>query len=418
MFSLFDLAAILLTLTALLGWLSFRFLPLPSSIGLLVMSVATSLILIVADIAFPSQHLYDALRSALSQIDFTGVVMNGMLAFLIFAGALNVDLSALRRRALPVFILAVLGTIISTAVVGTGLWAAAEAIGHPLSFSWALVLGALISPTDPVSVMATLKTVDLPEDLEVEMQGEALFNDGVGIVLFTILLSFAGGGNTDTSVSGIAKLVVVEAGGGLLLGTVTGYLAFWAMKAIDDYPTEVLISLALVTGTYAIAERLHCSGPLAMVAAGLLIGDKGPKFAMSDKTKTYLFGLWTVIDEILNAVLFLLIGLQVIVLRVETFSLALALLAIPIVLLARLLAVAAPLPAFIGSSLLSTRNVPFLTWAGVRGGISVALALSVPDSPDKPTILAVTYAVVLFSIIIQGSSLGYVARKTLQLDEA
>lgn len=246
------------------------------------------------------------------------------------------------------------------------------------------------------------------------MQGESLFNDGIGIVLFTILLRFAmGGSGEDTSPSAIVELLLLEAGGGLLLGVLTGYLAYWGMGLIDDYAIEVLISLALVTATYALAQKLHVSGPLSVVAAGLLIGDRGPRYAMSDRTQTYLFALWTLIDEVLNSVLFLLIGLEVLVLRFEPLALAVAGAAIPTVLFGRLLAVSGPLIVFAWSKLMSFRNVPFLTWAGVRGGIPVALALSVPDSPAKPALLAATYAVVLFSIIIQGSTLGIIARRTV-----
>ena len=417
MFSILELAATLLVLSALFGWLNHKFLPMPHTIGLLVMSVTASLVLVLADVAFPERHLYEDLTSALRQIDFTAVVMNGMLAFLLFAGSLHIDLGRLRSRAIPVAILACLGTVISTALVGTGIWFAARLIGHPFPYIWALVFGALISPTDPVAVLSTLKNVNVPASLEVEMQGESLFNDGVGIVLFTILLRFAvGAGGDDTSPLSVVELLLLEAGGGLLLGLVTGYIAYWGMRLIDDYPVEVLISLALVTGTYALAQRLHVSGPLSMVAAGLLIGDRGPRYAMSDRTQTYLFALWTLIDEILNSVLFLLIGLEVLVLRFEPSSLVLAAAAIPIVLVARLIAVGAPALVFFKSSLMSVHNVPFLTWAGVRGGISVALALAVPDFPAKPSLLAATYAVVLFSIIVQGSTLGMVARRTVRSD--
>jgi monovalent cation:H+ antiporter, CPA1 family len=416
LFSLLELAAILLTLSATFGWLNHKFVPLPHTIGLLVMSVVTSVIMVVIDLAFPEQHLFEPLTAVLLQIDFSSVVMNSMLGFLLFAGALHVDLGKLRSRAIPVAILAVFGTLISTAAIGVGIWAAARFLGHPMALAWALVFGALISPTDPVAVLSVLKNVRVPASLEVEMQGESLFNDGVGIVLFVILLRFAAGDGAETSGSAIVELLLLEAGGGLLLGLMTGYLAYQAMRFIDDYPIEVLISLALVTGTYALAQRLHVSGPLSVVAAGLLIGDRGSRFAMSDRTRTYVFALWTLIDEILNSVLFLLIGLEVLVLRFEPSALAVAIATIPIALGARLLAVATPPLLFARANLMSVHNVPFLTWAGVRGGISVALALSVPDSTDKPTILAATYAVVLFSIIVQGSTLGVVAKWTIRPD--
>ena len=416
MISIFDLAAMLLTLSALFGWLNRRFLRMPHTIGLLVMGLLASLSLVGLDLAFPAQHLYADLTQVLGQVDFTDVVMNGMLAFLLFAGAMSLDLRMLRDRAWAVATLALVGTLISTAIVGGAFWLAADLIGRPVPLAWAFVFGSLISPTDPVAVLATLKNVKVPEALEVEMQGEALFNDGIGIVLFTVLVAFAAGsGGETTSAGGVAKLLVQEAGGGLVLGVVTGYVAYRAMRAIDDFPVEVLITLALVAGTYALAQKLHFSGPLAVVAAGLLVGDRAPRDAMSERTQGYVSALWTLIDEVLNSVLFLLIGLEVLVLRFEVSGLVLAACAVPIVLIARLVAVSTPLLMFRWGGNLSPRNVPFLTWAGVRGGISVALALSIPESDAKPAILAATYAVVLFTIIVQGSTLGIVARRTLRV---
>lgn len=419
MFSLFELSAMLLTLSAVFGWINHKFLPLPHAVGLLVISVAASGVMVAVDVAFPSRHLFESLTGTLRQIDFTTVVMDGMLAFLLFAGALHVDLGKLKSRAIPVALLAFVGTVISTGLVGVATWWAAQVIGLAIPLSWALVFGALISPTDPVAVMSTLRNVAVPADLEIELQGESLFNDGIGIVLFTVLLRFAIGDSAEgTSATAIIELLAVEAGGGILLGLVTGYLAYLGMKKIDDYPIEVLISLALVTGTYAIAQRLHVSGPLSMVAAGLLIGDRGPRYAMSDRTQSYLFGLWTLIDEVLNSLLFLLIGLEVLVLSFNESSWVLALAAIPIVLAGRLVAITVPLFLFSWSTTMSLRNVPFLTWAGVRGGISVALALSIPDNPARSSILAATYGVVLFSIVVQGLTLGWVAKRTAALTQA
>ncbi len=413
MLSIFELSALLLTLSAALGWVNHKFLPMPHTIGLLTMSVMVSLILVAIDVAVPDQHLFEPLTRTLLQIDFTALVMDGMLAFLLFAGALHVDLRRLFSRAVPVIALATFGTIASTFVVGILFWKAAELLGQPLSLPWALVFGALISPTDPVAVMSTLKNVKVPASIEVEMRGESLFNDGVGIVMFTILLAFAAGTTGEqTSLSAVSELLLIEAGGGLLLGTATGYIAYWGMRYIDDYAIEVLISLALVTATYALAQRVHVSGPLAVVAAGLLIGYHGPRDAMSDQTESYVFGLWTLIDEVLNSLLFLLIGLEVLILRFDPGAIAVAGFAIPIVVAARFLAVGAPALMPVVNRLMSARNVLFLTWAGIRGGISIALALAIPEVPAKPTILAATYAVVLFSVIVQGSTLGYVARRT------
>ena len=415
MISNFDLLALLLTLSALFGWLNGRFIRMPHSIGLLVMGLVSSLLLVLLEFAYPEERLYDDLARALRQIDFTAVVMNGMLAFLLFAGSINVNLAALRDRAWPVAALALVGTLLSTGIVGVGFWAVAWVAGYPIPLLWALVFGALISPTDPVAVLSVLKNVAVPEALRVEMEGEALFNDGVGIVLFTLLVGFAtSAGAGHVGAGEVLGHLAQEAGGGLALGLVTGYLAYRAMRAIDDFPVEVLITLALVAGTYALAQRLGASGPLAMVAAGLLIGDRAPRDAMSDRTQGYVTALWTLVDEVLNSLLFLLIGLEVLVLRFQPTVLVLALAAIPVVLLARLIAVSAPLLAFPWSNRLSIRNVPFLTWAGVRGGISVALVLSLPESPSKAALLAATYAVVLFTIVVQGSTLALVAKHTLK----
>jgi CPA1 family monovalent cation:H+ antiporter len=414
--SFFELSAVLLTLSAALGWINHKYLPFPHAIGLLVMSVVVSLVLVGIDAAVPGEHLFDALTKALLQIDFSAVVMQGMLAFLLFAGALHVDLRRLRSRAIPVIVLAVFGTVVSTLIVGFATWGAARVLGQALSLRWAMVFGAIISPTDPVAVLSTLKNIKVPSSLEVEMQGESLFNDGIGIVLFTILLLFATGGASErTTVGAISELLAVEAGGGLLLGITSGYFAFRAMRLIDDYAIEVLISLALVTATYALAQRLHVSGPLAVVAAGLLIGHRGPQDAMSDLTQKYVFGLWTLIDEILNSILFLLIGLEVLILSFAPRAMVIAVVSIPIVLAARFVAVGLPALVPWANEIMAPRNVPFLVWAGIRGGISVALALSVPDSPARAPILAATYAVVLFSVIVQGLTLDYVARKTVLL---
>ncbi|QIB34569.1 cation:proton antiporter [Ancylobacter pratisalsi] len=414
MLSIFELSALLLTLSAGLGWINHKFLPMSRSVGLLTMSVAASLILVAIDVLYPSEHLFAPLTGALLNIDFTSVVMDGMLAFLLFAGALHVDLKTLASRALPVVVLATFATIASTFIVGFMMWQAARLLGQPLPLPWALVFGALISPTDPVAVMSTLKNVKVPAHLEVEMKGESLFNDGVGIVVFTILLAFATGqGGEETTVWSITELLFAEAGGGLLLGLVTGYVAYRAMRLIDDYSIEVLITLALVTATYAVAQRLHVSGPLAVVAAGLLIGYRGPRDAMSDRTQTYVFGLWTLIDEVLNSVLFLLIGLEVLILRFDPHALLLASIAIPIVIAARFIAVGVPTFMPWAGQVMSRGSVVFLTWAGIRGGISIALALSIPEGEAKSWILAATYAVVLFSVIVQGSTLGWVAKRTV-----
>lgn len=417
MLSVMDVIALLLTLCAVFAWANYKFLPLSRSVGLLVMSVVTSAVLMGLNALFQGHHLFTLLTGMLRQLDFTTIVMDDMLAFLLFAGALSVDLDRLRTRALPVALLAIFGTAISTALVGLGFWATAKAAGYPLQLAWALVFGALISPTDPVAVLSTLQNFSVPPDLEIEAQGEALFNDGVGIVLFTILLRYATSDNPAITANEVGTFLLLEAAGGVVLGLVTGAAAYQAMRFIDDYATEVLITIALVTATYAAARHLHTSGPLAVVTAGLLIGDRGPRFAMSELTQKYVFGLWQMIDEVLNSVLFLLIGLEALILTFEPKMLPLSLAAIPIVLLGRLAAVSIQPLVFGWTRMLAFKNIPFLTWAGVRGGISIALVLSVPESPAKPLLALATYAVVLFSIVVQGSTMGIVVKHTLGLDK-
>ena len=411
--SAFDLVAILLVLTAVFGWLNHVVIRLPHTIGLLVMALGASLILIGIEVALPDVALYENLTAMLRRVDFRETVLNGMLAFLLFAGALHVDLAILRMRAWTVGLIATLGVVISTAMVGLGLWWLSSVLGVPIPLPWALVFGALISPTDPVAVLSTLKTIDVPKALEVDMAGESLFNDGVGVVVFTMLLALAAGSGSEGGILHVAELFFVEAFGGAALGWVTGYLAYRAMRRIDDYPMETLISLALVAGTYALAAKLHMSGPIAVVVAGILVGNRGPVDAMSDLTQKYVFGFWTLVDEIFNSVLFLLIGLEVLVLRFDPSFAGLAAVSIPLVLLGRFLAVTIPVLVLQARQEFVRGTIPVLTWGGLRGGISIALALSLPEVAEKPPLLAATYAAVVFTIVVQGLSLRAVVGRTI-----
>ena len=415
MVSAFDIVAMLLVLTAAFGWLNHVVFRLPHTIGLLVMGLLASLVLILIELSIPQISQHENLTNLFRRIDFQSFVLNGMLAFLLFAGALHVNLSVLRRRTWVVGVMATLGVMISTAVVGIGLWWASVLVSPGLPLVWALVFGSLISPTDPVAVISTLKSVRVPEVLEADMSGKSLFNDGVGVVVFTILVAIATGGEeaSDVDPTQAAGLFVLEAVGGGVLGLVTGYIAYCATRAIDDYPIETLISLGLATGTYALAAKLHTSGPIAVVVAGIFLGNRGPRDAMSDETQRYLFSFWTLLDEILNSVLFLLIGLEVIVLRFDASFSLLAAASVPLVLFARLLAVS------ISVSILRVRQsfvrgtIPVLVWGGLRGGISIALALSLPEVTYKPELLAATYAVVIFSIVVQGLTLRVVAKRSI-----
>lgn len=439
MLSLFEIAALLLVLSALLSWFNHAFLKLPHTIGLLVMALFTSFALIALEAVLPALGVYTGLASAIGQIDFNETLMKGMLGFLLFAGALHVDFNKLKSAKFAIGAMATLGVVLSTFIVGTGFWGMAMLIGADIPYIWALVFGALISPTDPVAVLSILKTVKMPKSLETKIAGESLFNDGVGVVVFTLISAIAVASTTPAgqeaaahlsgiihaaapaggvSVWDVIELFVVDAIGGAILGLIAGWIGYRMMEKIDNPAIEILISLALVAGTYALAYRIdilghHLSGPIAVVIAGLMIGNKGAAFAMSDETRSSLFGFWEMIDEILNSVLFLLIGLELLVLGLSPKFGLITALAIPLVLLARLCAVAVPMRVIGTFKHFDKGAIPVLTWGGVRGGISVALALSLPDNEYKPLILTATYGVVVFSIIVQGLTIKRVVQKTV-----
>lgn len=392
--SLFQLAAVFLTLVAGVGWINARVLHLPSAVAMLL-----------AGAALPAlQPLLSRVGVDLSglarQVDFPTTVMGSMLAFLLFAGAMQVDLAEMRRRRASVWSLATLGVLVSTALVGGGLWLAARGLGIDLPLTWALAFGALISPTDPIAVLATVKGEGLSATLRTVLQGEALFNDGIGIVVFTALAAVLAGGPAP-NLWAAAGLVVIEAAGGLLLGLIGGWLTIRLMRAVDDYAVEVTLTLALATGVYALAQALHVSGPIAAVAAGLLIGDHDAAAAMSATSRRYALGFWTLVDEILNALLFLLLGLELLVVRFEARDVGLWLAAIALVLVARLLVVA-PWGGFFARRRGEHGATPLLVWGGLHGALSLALALTLPPGPARGLVLAITYAVVVFSLVAQG----------------
>ena len=401
--TLFQLAAVFLALVAAVGWINARFLRLPPSVAMLGAGLAGAVTLSVINALAPGLGGVDRAVRIIGQVNFAETVVGYMLGFLLFAGAMQVDLSELRRRRLAVWTLATLGVLASTALVGGGVWVVAGWLGLPLPLPWALVFGALISPTDPVAVLATVRRGGLSEGLKAVLQGEALFNDGVGIVVFLALVALATGGAGDPA--GVAGTVLVKAGGGLVFGLAAGFLAIQASKAIDDYAVEVTISLALATGVYAAAEALHLSGAIAVVAAGLLMGDTGMRVAMSDLTQRYVRGLWTLVDEILNALLFLLLGMELLAVPLELGDIGLWAAAIPLVLAARL-ATVLPWGAYFHFREAERGPSLVLTWGGLHGALSLALALSMPASPYKPLILSLTYAVVVFSIAVQGMTFG------------
>lgn len=449
MLTLFEIAALLLVLSGAFSWFNHAYLKLPHTIGLLLMALLASFALMALQAVFPALGLTETVSNAIGQIDFNVTVMNGMLAFLLFAGALHVDMKFLKAEKWAIASMATIGVLMSTFIVGTGFYWLVNVFGVDLPYTWAIVFGALISPTDPVAVLSILKTVKMPDSLNAKIAGESLFNDGVGVVIFAIAVAVAvgttgsghgaeaaiadaahtvggavstaadshgGGHGGGVSAGSIAKLFFVEAGGGALLGGFTGWLAYRMMATIDEHAIEILITLGIVAGTYALAQRLHLSGPIAVVITGLLIGNKGAEFAMSERTQTYLFGFWEMIDEILNSVLFLLIGLEILVLGISPKFGLIMLLCIPLVLFARFVAVSVPM-RFLGMFKEFTKGaIPVLTWGGVRGGISVALALSLPPVEFKPVILAATYGVVVFSIIVQGLTVKSVVKARINPD--
>ena len=411
--SSFDVAAVLMVLAAAFGYANHRFIRLPASVGLTLMGAVASLIVLGLDRLFPASRATDGLVALITGIDFHQALMNGMLSFLLFAGALHVDWSEMRRGRWPILVLSTVGVLISTALIGGGFFLLSDWLAHPVPLLWCLVFGALISPTDPVAVMGVLKRTSVSPTLQATVAGESLFNDGVGVVVFSILLTAATGSDAFSAPRAL-ELFVFEAGGGVVLGLAVGWVAYRAMRSIDEYNVEVMISLAVVMGGYALANRIEVSGPVAMAVAGILIGNHGVAKAMSDRTRDYLLKFWTLIDEILNAVLFLLIGLEVITVSHDPRVLLLGALAIPLALGVRAVSVLLPLTALRPMLHLGSQAPVTLIWGGLRGGISVALALSLPDTPFRSIALAATYMVVLFAVIVQGATI----ERTLATSEA
>jgi CPA1 family monovalent cation:H+ antiporter len=414
--TLLDILAILLGLAALFGHFNHRFLQLPHTIGLVVIALFASAMVILGDRLLPELQIGETVRNVLRDIDFHDTLMEGFLSALLFAGAVHIDLTKLKQRGWAIGLMATVGVLISTFLVGTAIWLVARFASFDLPLAWAMVFGALISPTDPVAVLGILKAVRFPPLLEAKIAGESLFNDGVGVVVFTIVLAVAvsgSGGSEPLGAIDVAQLFVLEAFGGAALGLICGLIAFALLYSLDEYNIEIMITLALVTGAYALALKLHVSGPIAVVVAGLLIGNQGARLAMSDKTARHVFQFWELSDEILNSILFLLIGLEVLVITPNIEFAWFAAAAIPIVLAARWISVSVPITLLAVRQQFTPGAKQVLTWGGLRGGISVALALSLPTVAYKPPILAATYAVVVFSIVVQGLTMKPLVRAVI-----
>ncbi len=407
--TILQLASLLIVLAGAFGAINYLFLKLPGAIGILVVALAASLGVMVLDQFLPGIGARAAISEMVQDFEFSQALLEGMLGLLLFAGAMHVKLADLRGQWPVVLLMATLGVALSTVVVGVGFsWLT----GMPLMV--ALVFGALISPTDPVAVLGVLRDASLPRTLETKIAGESLFNDGVGYVVYLVLagLAFSGGhGSGEGQLEAAARLFVQEALGGALLGAALGWLTFTVMRRIDDYALEVLITLGLAFGGYQLAVALHLSGPIFAVIAGLFIGDVGMKYAMSEETRHHVGAFWVMVDEILNAVLFLMIGVEVFALTFDADTVKAGALAIGLALFARFLAVAVPVTLLRPFRHFSRGVIPIMTWGGLKGGISVALALALPENEWKPLILTSTYIVVIFSIIVQGLTIGRLATR-------
>tara|TARA_R110002096_G_scaffold74746_4_gene176938 strand:+ start:919 stop:2166 length:1248 start_codon:yes stop_codon:yes gene_type:complete len=403
-----QVASLLIVLAGAFGSINYLFFKLPSAIGILIVALLASIGVLIVDFLAPSLGMATQIREAVDDLEFSSALLEGMLGLLLFAGALHVKISDLRAQAWVVFLMATLGIAISTLIVGYGF---NLFLGVPILI--ALVFGALISPTDPVAVLGVLREANLRKTLETKIAGESLFNDGVGYVVFLVLvgIAFPTGESADQGLQGAGKLFLKEALGGAVLGAVLGFLVFQLMKRIDDYALEVLLSLGLAFGGYQLAVYLHMSGPIMAVVAGLFIGDVGMKYGMSEETRKYLDKFWELIDEILNAVLFLLIGIEVFAVAFNIDAVIAGLMSIVLALVARFAAVSIPIILLKPFRQFTSDVIPIMTWGGLKGGISVALALSLPENEYKPLILTATYVVVLFSIIVQGLTIAPLARR-------
>jgi CPA1 family monovalent cation:H+ antiporter len=400
---LFNILAVLITLSAVFSYLNYRFIKLPTTIGVMAISLLGSLgIAVLGTLGFGMQE--NALI-LLESIDFDETLLHGMLSFLLFAGALHMDLDRLGRQKWIIGTLATVGTITSTFIIGTLAWLVLGWLNIGLPLMHCLLFGALISPTDPIAVLGILKKAGVPESLETIICGESLFNDGVAVVVFLVMLQISAGGH-DITAGMVAWLFAKEALGGIVYGLIIGGIAYKMLKSVDNYQVEVLVTLALVAGGYALAYTLHLSGPIAIVVAGLLIGNHGRLLAMSDRTRRHLDTFWELVDEVLNVVLFVLVGLEVLVLSWNHKYLIAGALLIPLLLLSRFVSVALPVAVMRRFRTFSPNVIKILTWGGLRGGISVAMALSLPPGRHRDIILTITYAVVVFSIFAQGLTVG------------
>lgn len=407
--------SVLIVLASFFAYFNVRFLKLPSTIGVMVIAMAVSILLVIFGSVFPKA--LSNISTLVAGFDFTELLMGAMLNFLLFAGAVHINLKDLREQRIPIVVFSTVSVIISTFVVGTLLFFLLPLLGFELPYIYCLLFGALISPTDPVAVLSILKNAKVKKSLETKIAGESLFNDGVAVVVFAVILKLAQGSVVDVTVGHIAWLLIKEAGGGFILGVVLGVGASKAMKKIDDYKVSVLITLSVVMGGYLIASQLHISGPLTMVFAGLIIGNFKKSWAMSPVTKDYLDKFWELNDEILNAILFLFIGFNLLLIKdINNYWLP-GLSCVVLVLFSRLISIWLPTKFIRFREKFTSGTIKILVWGGLRGGVSIALALSINEGPYKNIIIAITYFVVVFSIVVQGLTISKLAAKVLTREE-
>ncbi len=411
--SAFQIIALLVSLTALLSYVNHRFIKAPTTIGVMLIALLLSFGFMALGWVLPAVR--ERAAEILSGIPFNEALMQGMLSFLLFAGALQIDLEDLLRQKWTVLILSLAGVALSTAIVGVATFYMLDAAHIGIGFWYCMLFGALISPTDPIAVISILKTAGIPRSLETKIASESLFNDGLGVVAFAVLYGVAVDGESP-SAAHIGRLFLQESVGGAVIGLLFGWVLYRLLKTVDNYQVEILLTLAFVTGGYAAASAAGASGPIAIVVGGLFIGNHGRRHAMSESTREHLDLFWELIDEILNAVLFVLIGLEFLVIAIPAKLLLAGAAAIPLILVARWISVALPLQTMKLWRTFTPGAASILTWGGLRGGISIALALSIPRGPQHDTIMAMTYIVVVFSVLVQGLTIRRVAATLMARD--
>ena len=406
---IYNIITLVVVLAAIFGYINHRFIKLPGTIGIMLISLIASLIVIGIGAISPAFFLKTT--QSISLIDFQAVLLKVMLSFLLFAAAIHIDSKKLKAERSSIITFSTIGVIISSFVIATLLYFTISLFGLSVNYLYCLLFGALISPTDPIAVVGILRKAKIPESLETKISGESLFNDGVGVVIFITVYQIAQIGIENTSVWQIIWLFIKEAGGGFLFGWLLGNIGFLALRSIDNYVVEVMITLAIVMGGYSLAEQLGVSGPIAMVVAGLITGNKSMEKGMSDNTRDYIGKFWEMIDEVMNAILFLLIGFEMLVIPFNLTLFWLGCITILIVLFGRLISVWLPIIVLRYKNSFPKSAIPILTWGGLRGGISVALALSLPKNMYGEMFVSITYIIVLFSIIVQGLTIGKLARR-------